>query len=105
MVAVVGLVIVSLAVLILGLVWVGTGALLLATLSLIELHNNLVDLASTSGGHTSCRNLMGHTPWRLSAERTITMPPTSSPTCQRERPEIVVVVGKFINHISISAPN
>lgn len=57
---------------------VGCGFLVL---SLIELHNNLVDLARTSGGHTSCKNLMGHTPWRLSAERTITIPPTSSPTC------------------------
>lgn len=52
--------------------------------SLIALHNNLVDLARTSGGHTSCRNLMGHTPWRLSAERTITIPPTSSPTWRKK---------------------
>lgn len=59
-------------------------------LSLNVPHNNLAVFTraaegatslAPSGGHTSCRNLMGQTPWRLSAERTITIPPTSSPTC------------------------
>uniref|UniRef100_A0A2M3ZSR5 Putative secreted peptide n=1 Tax=Anopheles braziliensis TaxID=58242 RepID=A0A2M3ZSR5_9DIPT len=36
---------------------------------------------SSSGCQTSCRYLTGQTPCRLSAERTITIPFSSSPTC------------------------